>query len=64
MPGEKPTTKRLQEKAADDAGEAEGHLVKLPKGTLATWRSAAKAEGLTVAEMVRRAVAERVARKP
>jgi hypothetical protein len=38
----------------------EKFLVKLPEGTLATWRGAAKREGLTVAGMVRVAVAERI----
>jgi hypothetical protein len=41
----------------------EKYLVKLPEGTLATWRRAAKREGLTVAELVRRAVADRMERK-
>jgi hypothetical protein len=46
----------------------EAFILRLPKGTLATWRKAAKREGLTVAELVRVGVAERIektgARRP
>jgi hypothetical protein len=36
--------------------------VKLPRGTLKAWRQAARHEGTTVAEMVRRSVADRIAK--
>jgi hypothetical protein len=40
----------------------EAFVVRLPEGTLATWHRAARREGLTVAGMIRAAVAERVER--
>ena len=40
----------------------ENYVVRLPKGTLAVWRHAANREGLTVAGLIRAAVAERIER--
>jgi hypothetical protein len=55
---------KAKKKTGRPAGKThpEAFTMRLPKGTLARWRKAARHEGTTVAEMLRQAMADRIAR--